>query len=145
MSRYQYVNGSLLPIAGYQVPDNALSTTSENPVQNKIITGAINELAALSGVVQSFYTGEVSTFTFDVPANYRGVMFVTTSNIDYQGEWLISMGANGTLYPYKIAGGSGLSVSSPSSNKVQITQSGTPRGLRIGFLNLTSSRVSVPS
>ena len=95
-----------------------------------------------SGNMQSFYTGEVATYTFNVPANYRGVMFIATSNSAYQGAWIISMGNNGTLYPLEIVSGSKLSISNPENYKITITQADTPRGLRVGFLNLTNIAVS---
>lgn len=43
MSRYirDPISGSILPIAGYSIPDNELSDTSENCVQNKVVTNAI--------------------------------------------------------------------------------------------------------
>lgn len=95
-----------------------------------------------SGNMQSFYIGEVATYTFNVPTNYRGVMFITTSNNSYQGAWIISMGANGTLYSLEIVSGGKLSISNPQSFKLTITQADTPRGLRVGFLNLTNIAVS---
>ena len=46
MSRgiYDKINQQRIPIAGAQVPnvDNALSSTSENPVQNKVIKQALD-------------------------------------------------------------------------------------------------------
>ena len=44
MSRYSNINGSLVPIAGYQVADDALSTTSDHPIQNAVVAETVNAL-----------------------------------------------------------------------------------------------------
>lgn len=53
-----YYNGN--PIAGSVTVDSALSTTSENPVQNKVITGALNNIGGtpeqIAGAVQKAHT-----------------------------------------------------------------------------------------
>ena len=51
---FVYLNGQFEKIGGGDTPiDDALSTTSENPVQNKVITNALNQKATINDSVVS--------------------------------------------------------------------------------------------
>ena len=86
MSVKQYSSGSLNLIAGRCPMDNALSTTSTNGVQNKVVTAAINEIndnlsvSVHSGIIE---IPQIDSVTCSVNINltdYYGIDDATAQN-----------------------------------------------------------------
>ena len=66
--------------------DSALSTTSENPVQNKVVTAAVNRKAA-SGAVAPEYSPSSTYPTVGTACMHGGVRYVSNTAITAAEEW----------------------------------------------------------
>ena len=131
MSRnlYDPTNDTLTPIGGYQSVDPELSTTSENPVQNKVVTSQIQTLTNKANTLENekadkplvitlpnvsssklaFTSADVSKIA-NVTADHVVIESVLSNPSAQTGDWTVTTASNSIIISGSISGTTNLTL-----------------------------------
>lgn len=110
-------------------------STSET-ITRTDLTNILNEVLPSSPEIVSFTKGTVTSSgkTFNLPNNYRGVLYIVDSTSSNCGEYFVFTSSGGVVSTKAVTAASNLTINTSTNNKITVTP---PAGTRLLlFINI---------